>query len=119
MKNKMVNKIIVMSVVFVLLLIGCSLNEEDAYLKIINQNAEPIVSVDIGDDSWDNLNINDSKEFTISLAKHDEYWINVVYGNSNLRQIFVPFYKGKTEVLILTVDGDLILYPTSGNGGLI
>ena len=117
MKNKII--IISMSVVFLFLMLCCSIFEEEAYLRIINQNDDPISSVDIGDNRWDNLNIIDMKDFTISLAEHGEYWINVVFGNSNFRQIFVPFYKGKTEVVILTDNGILVLYPSSINGGPI
>ena len=119
MKNKMIIKIIVMSAVFLFFMIGCSLNEEDAYLRIINQNDAPIMLVAIGDNRWDNLNIIDMKDFTISLAEHGEYWINVVFGNSNFRQIFVPIYKRRTEVVILTDNGILVLYPSSINGGPI
>ena len=39
-----------------------------------------------------------------------------MYGNSNLRQCFVEFKKGKTAVVILTTEGDLQVYgDSSGN----
>jgi len=108
--------ILIISSVFGFLMMSCSLDEGEVFLKVINQNDEPIVLVDIGDNRWDNLNIADSKDFTIPIAGNTDYWIDIVYGNSNLRQIFVPFYKGKTEVVILTANGDLVLYPTSIKG---
>ena len=115
MKNKMkLIKIITMIVVFGFLLLGCS-EDEEAYLRIINQYNEPIVMVDIGDTRYANLNINDYKDFTVFFA-NDESWVNIVYGNSNLRQCFIEFEKGKTSVIILNKEGDLEVYvPYSGD----
>jgi hypothetical protein len=119
MKNRVKIVVIIATIaVIVLLMVGCVDGEDISfYFKIINENNEAIVKVDIhlfyySEDWWDvNISKGESKTFITSNNKtinEENGAVTVYYGDEfKCAEIYIKFEIGKTTTLTLTADGEL------------